>query len=76
MFAYPEYDFLSEPYVIKRKTLLHHFSVFNCLRHQDEIKIENLVGYELAKDLSRNSTKSQAPSTVKELLPSLTIMYD
>ena len=73
--AYPEYDF-SGPVVRKRKTLLHHFLGFVCLRHPDEQVIESLEGYISAMDLWKKNSHVEQPPTFKELLDVLAAMYN
>lgn len=76
IYAYPELDFLSGPVVRCRKTLLHHFSAFNVLRHPNLTLIQDLPDYNAEKDLWLQKKGKRTPKTVKALLNQLIAMYN
>jgi len=76
IYAYPELDFLSGPVVGCRKTLLHHFSAFNVLRHPNSTLIQDLPDYDAEKDLWLQKKGERTPKTVKALLNQLIAMYN
>lgn len=75
IYAYPEFDFLSGPMAVCRKTLLHHFSAFNVLRHPGSSLIQDLPNCDAGKDQWHQKKGKQTPTTVKALLNQLIAMY-
>lgn len=80
---YPEYSFLptvqswsvqswsiEDAWLIKRRpTLLHHCSVFDCLRTNRHKSITRLKGYDAARDpFSTRKNGKKKPATLSELL--------
>lgn len=76
IYTYPELDFLSGPVVVHRKTMLHHFSAFNILRHPDSVMIQDLPDYNVEKDLWVQKKGKRTPNTIKALLNQLIAMYN
>lgn len=48
--VYPEYNFIDSWQVTQRTALLHHCSLFDCLRSKGVMSVRNLRGYDSGKD--------------------------
>jgi len=69
LLAYPEFDCMASSFKVKtRDRLIHHCSLYNCMRHPDAPSIWELSGYDPSKDSWAEHTGKKRPANVTELL--------
>ncbi|KAK5322807.1 hypothetical protein LTR70_003594 [Exophiala xenobiotica] len=74
--ANPEYDFLSQYKVIRRESLLHHCTLYNCMRPKTAARIQDLPGYDARQDLWARKHGDWTPENAKKLLEALHTMVE
>lgn len=74
--ANPEYDFLSQTHVVERDSLLHHCTLFNCMRPRYAPAIQELPGYDVYQDSWAKRHDGWTPGNTKELLETLQTMVE
>ncbi|KAK5938728.1 hypothetical protein PMZ80_008920 [Knufia obscura] len=74
--ANPEYDFLNGDKITLREKLLHHCSLFQCMRPKDSVPIKELAGYDPEQDLRAKQHEDWVPANPRELLQAVKQMVD
>lgn len=74
--ANPEYDVVSERKVVRRRKLLHHCTLFNCMRPKNALPIQDLSAYGARQDLWARRHGGWTPGNAKELLKALHTMVE